>query len=58
MNYTDENITCKDCGATFVFTAGEQAFYAEKGFTQKPVRCKSCLEALKARMNERKVYNN
>lgn len=52
MNYTDETITCKDCGTSFVFTAGEQAFYAEKGFTQKPVRCKSCREARKAKLNK------
>ena len=28
----DKTLVCKDCGAEFVFTAGEQAFYAEKGF--------------------------
>jgi len=26
----DITLTCKDCGAEFVFTAGEQQFYAEK----------------------------
>ena len=30
MEYTDKTLTCKDCGAEFTFTAGEQAFYAEK----------------------------
>ena len=30
----DKTLVCKDCGAEFVFTAGEQAFYAEKGFTK------------------------
>ncbi|OQR96133.1 hypothetical protein ACHHYP_16906 [Achlya hypogyna] len=47
----DENIDCKDCGNTFVFTAGEKAFYAEKGFDNKPVRCKDCKNAKKERMN-------
>ena len=28
--------TCKDCGEEFVFTAGEQEFYAEKGFENEP----------------------
>ena len=28
--YTDITLKCKDCGADFVFTAGEQEFYAEK----------------------------
>ncbi len=33
--YTDITLKCKDCGADFVFTAGEQEFYAEKGFTNQ-----------------------
>ena len=28
----DKTLVCKDCGAEFVFTEGEQAFYAEKGW--------------------------
>jgi CxxC-x17-CxxC domain-containing protein len=35
-------------GNEFVFTAGEQAFYAEKGFQNEPTRCKSCRDARKA----------
>ena len=34
--YTDKTLKCKDCGADFVFTAGEQEFYAEKGFENEP----------------------
>ncbi len=44
-NYEDITLTCKDCGAEFVFTAGEQQFYAEKGFTNQPVRCPACRKA-------------
>ena len=29
--YQDEKLVCEDCGAEFIFTAGEQEFYAEKG---------------------------
>jgi CxxC-x17-CxxC domain-containing protein len=32
----------------FVFTAGEQEFYAQKGFTNEPTRCPSCRQARKA----------
>ncbi len=28
--YEDEKLVCEDCGKEFVFTAGEQEFYAEK----------------------------
>ena len=45
--YTDKTLKCKDCGADFVFTAGEQEFYAEKGFENEPQRCKACRDAKK-----------
>lgn len=38
---TDMQITCSDCGQEFTFTAGEQDFYAERGYSQ-PRRCKTC----------------
>ena len=45
--YQDEVLVCKDCGAEFTFTAGEQEFYAEKGFQNKPQRCKACRDKKK-----------
>ena len=49
--YEDKTLVCRDCGAEFVFTAGEQEFYAEKGFQNEPTRCKSCRDARKASRN-------
>ena len=49
--FQDKTITCKDCGKEFVFTAGEQKFYAEKGFQNEPSRCKPCRDANKSRRN-------
>lgn len=49
--YEDKTLTCRDCGAQFVFTAGEQAFYAERGFQNEPSRCKSCRDARKVTRN-------
>jgi hypothetical protein len=43
----DKNLTCKDCGKSFVFTEGEQAFYKEKGFENEPQRCPDCRKARK-----------
>ena len=37
--FTDQTMTCKDCGREFIWTAGEQQFYADKGFTNPPSRC-------------------
>ena len=45
--YEDKTLVCKDCGNEFVFTAGEQEFYAEKGFVNEPQRCKACRDARK-----------
>ena len=48
----DKTLTCRDCGSDFVFTEGEQQFYAEKGFTNEPTRCPECRKAKKqARQN-------
>ena len=46
--YQDKTLKCKDCGNDFVFTAGEQEFYAEKGFQNEPQRCKACRDARKS----------
>lgn len=45
--YSDKNLTCADCGQEFVFTASEQDFYAQRGFTE-PRRCPSCRASRKA----------
>ena len=34
--FEDKVLVCKDCGQEFTFTAGEQEFYAEKGFDNAP----------------------
>ena len=49
----DRTLKCRDCGADFIFTEGEQAFYKEKGFENDPVRCLDCRRARKAQRNNR-----
>ena len=49
--YQDKTLVCRDCGKEFVFTAGEQEFYAEKGFQNEPTRCRECRQAKKAARN-------
>lgn len=46
----DRTLTCRDCGQAFTFTAGEQAFYQERGFSD-PQRCPACRQARKAQRN-------
>lgn len=42
--FTDVTIRCRDCARVFVLAAGEQAFFAQKGFTN-PKRCLPCRRA-------------
>ena len=42
MEYHDRVLKCSECSAEFVFTAGEQMFFADKGFKNEPKRCKGC----------------
>ena len=42
MEFHDKVLKCSECGAEFVFTAGEQMFFADKGFKNEPKRCKAC----------------
>lgn len=42
MEYHDKVLKCSECGSEFVFTAGEQMFFADKGFKNEPKRCKAC----------------
>jgi len=46
-DFVDRTLTCADCGEEFLFSAREQAFFAEKGF-QTPKRCRSCKQVRKA----------
>src|SRR5271154_5076573 len=44
MSGSDLLLTCSDCGQEFVFTAGEQQFFQERGYSS-PRRCKPCRQA-------------
>lgn len=51
MAFADKQLTCRDCGTVFVFTAGEQEFYANKGLMNQPSRCPACRSARKQSAN-------
>jgi CxxC-x17-CxxC domain-containing protein len=44
---SDRTLTCRDCNQPFTFTAGEQEFYQQRGYTE-PQRCASCRAERKA----------
>ncbi|MFZ5591665.1 MAG: zinc-ribbon domain containing protein [Bacillota bacterium] len=59
MSFADKTLVCRDCGEEFVFTAGEQEFFAEKGLTNEPSRCRQCRRLRKSQreaQTERQMY--
>jgi hypothetical protein len=39
MAFQDKTLTCRDCGQQFIWTAGEQEFFASRGLQNPPSRC-------------------
>ena len=51
--YEDKTLVCKECGKEFIFSAGEQEFYASKGFVNEPQRCKACRDTVERCVSRR-----
>jgi len=46
----DKPLSCIDCGQTFVWSAGAQAFFRDKELSNPPKRCKGCKVAKNERL--------
>jgi len=56
--YEDRTLTCRDCADDFIFSGGEQRFFAEKGLVNVPQRCPSCrANAKRVRMGGPREYH-
>ena len=51
MEFQDKTLRCVDCGSEFIWTAGEQLFFADKQFKNEPKRCKACKAKRANRVN-------
>ncbi len=58
LSYADKTLTCRDCGRAFIFTRGEQEFYASRGFTNEPGRCPDCRQARRSSRGESSGYSS
>lgn len=57
MAFQDQTLTCEDCSQQFTWTAEEQDFYAQKGYTNSPKRCKPCRDNRKSqKRTDRQMY--
>lgn len=52
QQFSDQQLTCVDCGNQFTWTASEQQFYSDKGFTNPPKRCPDCRAKKKANFGD------
>ena len=50
-DFQERSITCVDCGEPFIWTAGEQVFFHDKGLKNEPKRCKPCKHAKNERLD-------
>ena len=57
MSLSDQTLYCRDCNQEFVFTVGEQEFYASRGLTNAPSRCPSCRAARKGQARNSGGYD-
>ena len=55
MPFADRDVRCAGCGVMFVFSAGEQQFFQEKGFTNEPKHCKQCKAKRQGRVAPRRI---
>jgi CxxC-x17-CxxC domain-containing protein len=57
MAFEDKTLVCSDCQKEFVFTAGEQEFYEQRGLLNEPRRCPECRQMRKrARRGPREMH--
>jgi len=54
----DKVLSCKDCGGQFVFSVREQEFFAEKGFSNQPLRCRDCRQVRRSQSPDRPLARN
>lgn len=56
MELQDKTLTCKDCMKEFIWTAGEQKFFADKGLNNPPSRCVECRKQVKDRKTNQQKF--
>ena len=45
MSFQDRTLTCVECSQSFTFSADDQQYHREKGYTNEPKRCPNCRQA-------------
>ena len=57
MSYEDRTLSCVECGQSFTFSADDQAYHADRGYTNEPRRCPACRQTRRAQRSGGDGYN-
>ena len=57
MAFADKTLTCRECGNAFVWSAGAQEFYQQKGLVHEPQRCPDCRKRAKEERRAARAAN-
>jgi CxxC-x17-CxxC domain-containing protein len=55
--FSDKQLVCRDCQEVFIFSAGEQEFYKEKGLINQPTRCANCRVLIRVKNSGRSLLS-
>ena len=58
VTMANKTLSCIECGCDFLFTAGEQEFFKERGLEEEPKRCRSCRAARRSFPSNRENQRN
>ena len=58
MQHEDLELTCVECGDSFVFTRTEKQQWAKRGFVHAPKRCRRCREERRKRQKSFNTSND
>lgn len=53
--FQDRILICVDCKEEFAFTIGAQEYFAERGFTDEPKRCRTCFADYKQKESKQRM---
>ncbi|UCD63330.1 MAG: zinc-ribbon domain containing protein [Candidatus Zixiibacteriota bacterium] len=51
-------LICTECNEEFVFTVAAQEYFAERGYTEDPKRCKTCHTKYKKANREQRHHQS
>src|SRR5687768_16234090 len=58
MSYEDRTLTCVECGQPFTFSADDQEYHAQRGYSNEPKRCPTCRQSRRDNRSSSSSYGS